>query len=154
MYGVCIQSKLLFITPYVEIHLMERKVYIDGELLPKSEAKVSVFDHGLLYGDGVFEGIRVYGSVVFRLKEHVERLYDSAKAICMEIPVNQDEMTKLVNDTVKANDIDDGYVRLVITRDVVIWDSIRANARSLRLSVLPTPLRSTRRNFTTTAWIW
>lgn len=95
---------------------MPLQVYINGKLLPKDEAKISVYDHGLLYGDGVFEGIRVYGGVVFLLKEHIERLYESARAIRLEIPMSQTDMITAVNDTVKANEIGDGYVRLVITR--------------------------------------
>jgi branched-chain amino acid aminotransferase len=95
---------------------MPSQVYISGKMLPKEDAKISVYDHGLLYGDGVFEGIRVYGGVVFLLKEHVERLYESALAIRLEIPMSQTEMVAAVNDTVKANGIGDGYVRLVVTR--------------------------------------
>jgi branched-chain amino acid aminotransferase len=92
------------------------QIYINGTLLPKDEAKISVFDHGLLYGDGVFEGIRVYGGNVFLLPEHVERLYESAQAIRLEIPLSKQEMIDAVNRTVKANQIEDGYVRLVVTR--------------------------------------
>lgn len=92
------------------------KVWINGKLFDKSEAKVSVFDHGLLYGDGVFEGIRVYGGKVFRLPEHIERLYDSAHHILLEIPLGREQMTQAVLDTVKANAKHDGYIRLVITR--------------------------------------
>lgn len=92
------------------------QIYINGTLFPKDEAKISVYDHGLLYGDGVFEGIRVYGGNVFLLSEHVERLYESAKAIRLEIPLSQQEMIDAVNNTVKANQIEDGYVRLVVTR--------------------------------------
>lgn len=95
---------------------MSTKVYIQGELVDRSEATVSVYDHGLLYGDGVFEGIRVYGGVVFRLAEHVDRLYESALAIRLEIPLTREAMCQAVNDTVAANGIDDGYVRLVVTR--------------------------------------
>lgn len=95
---------------------MPSSVYINGKLLPKDEAKISVYDHGLLYGDGVFEGIRVYGGVVFLLEEHIERLYESARAIRLEIPMSQTDMIAAVNETVKANGISDGYVRLVITR--------------------------------------
>ncbi len=91
-------------------------VYIDGKLLPKEEAKISVFDHGLLYGDGVFEGIRVYNKKVFLMQEHIDRLYESALAIRLEIPLSKPEMIDAVNKTVAANKIDDGYVRLVITR--------------------------------------
>ena len=95
---------------------MSLQVYIDGKLLPKEEAKISVFDHGLLYGDGVFEGIRVYGKKVFLMQEHIDRLYESALAIRLEIPLSKEEMIKAVNETVTANGIEDGYVRLVITR--------------------------------------
>lgn len=95
---------------------MSLKVYIDGKLLPKEDAKISVFDHGLLYGDGVFEGIRVYGKKVFLMQEHIDRLYESALAIRLEIPLSKAEMIKAVNETVAANNIEDGYVRLVITR--------------------------------------
>lgn len=91
-------------------------VYIDGTLLPKEEAKISVFDHGLLYGDGVFEGIRVYNKKVFLMQEHIDRLYESALAIRLEIPLTKAEMIQAVNETVAANKIEDGYVRLVITR--------------------------------------
>jgi branched-chain amino acid aminotransferase len=95
---------------------MSRKVYLGGKLVPQDEAKVSVFDHGLLYGDGIFEGIRVYQGKVFLLGEHVDRLYESARAIRLPIPLSPAEMTKAVEETVKANDIADGYVRLVVTR--------------------------------------
>jgi branched-chain amino acid aminotransferase len=95
---------------------MSRKIYIAGKLVPQEEAKVSVFDHGLLYGDGVFEGLRSYSGKVFRLAEHVERLYNSAKAIWLTIPMSPQEMSAAINDTVRANDIVDGYIRVVITR--------------------------------------
>ena len=95
---------------------MSRKVYVAGKLVPAEQATVSVFDHGLLYGDGIFEGIRVYGSRVFLLKEHIDRLYESALAIRLQIPLSPEEMTKAVEDTVKANELIDGYVRLVVTR--------------------------------------
>lgn len=92
------------------------KVWINGKLLEKDEAKVSVYDHGLLYGDGVFEGIRVYGGKVFRHREHIDRLYDSARAIWLEIPMTREQMIAAVEQTVKANNKKDGYIRLVITR--------------------------------------
>jgi branched-chain amino acid aminotransferase len=92
------------------------KVYINGKLLDKQQATVSVFDHGLLYGDGVFEGIRVYSGKVFLLKDHIDRLYESARAIRLEIPLPKSDMTAAVVSTVDANGIKDGYVRLVITR--------------------------------------
>lgn len=92
------------------------KIYIDGKFHDKAEAKISVFDHGLLYGDGIFEGIRLYGGRVFRLEEHIARLYDSARAICMEIPISRDEMTQAILETCRANELQDGYVRLLVTR--------------------------------------
>ncbi|MCH9653459.1 MAG: branched-chain-amino-acid transaminase [Planctomycetes bacterium] len=95
---------------------MSLLVYIDGKLLPKEDAKISVFDHGLLYGDGVFEGIRVYNSKVFLMQDHIDRLYESALAIRLEIPISKSEMIKAINETVAANQIDNGYIRLVITR--------------------------------------
>ena len=92
------------------------KVWINGELFDKADAKISVFDHGLLYGDGVFEGIRVYGGKVFRLREHIDRLYESARHILLEIPLAREAMTQAVLDTVRANAKHDGYIRLVVTR--------------------------------------
>jgi len=91
-------------------------IYIDGELYPKSEAKVSVYDHGLLYGDGVFEGIRAYDGVVFKLKEHIDRLYTSAHTIMLQIPLSKEQMTRAVLDTLKKNKLKDAYIRLVVTR--------------------------------------
>lgn len=95
---------------------MSRKVYVAGKLVSAEQATVSVFDHGLLYGDGIFEGIRVYGRRVFLLKEHIERLYESALSIRLQIPLSPEEMTRAVEETVKANEISDGYIRLVVTR--------------------------------------
>lgn len=95
---------------------MALKIWINGTLLDKEDAKVSVYDHGLLYGDGVFEGLRSYGGKVFRLEEHVRRLWESAKAIWLEIPISQDEMCRAINDTLKVNNIEDGYIRVVVTR--------------------------------------
>src|SRR5436190_21393342 len=92
------------------------KIYLSGKLVDKEQAVVSVFDHGLLYGDGVFEGIRVYSGRVFLLKEHIDRLYESARAIRLTIPMSPAEMTQAVNETVVANNIANGYVRLVVTR--------------------------------------
>ncbi len=94
------------------------KIYLNGEMVPEAEAKVSVFDHGLLYGDGVFEGIRAYNGRVFKLDEHVERLYMSAKAICLEIGMSPAEMSRAVVQTCKANELRDGYIRLLVTRGV------------------------------------
>ena len=92
------------------------KIHINGKLVPKEQAVISVFDHGLLYGDGVFEGIRVYGGKVFLLEEHLKRLYEGARAIRLEIPVSQPELASAVEETVEANNLQDGYIRLVITR--------------------------------------
>jgi branched-chain amino acid aminotransferase len=94
------------------------KIYIDGKYYSKEDAKVSVYDHGLLYGDGVFEGMRSYNGKVFRLNEHLERLWNSAKAIWLQIPISVDEMKKAVNETLALNDLKEGYIRLVITRGV------------------------------------
>ena len=91
-------------------------VHIDGQYLPKSEAKVSVFDHGFLYGDGIFEGIRLYQGNVFRLEEHLERLEWSAKAICLDLPWSRKEISDIVCETCRRNDLKDGYIRLVISR--------------------------------------
>jgi len=96
----------------------ELLVYIDGAYYPKSQAKVSVFDHGLLYGDGVFEGIRAYSSVVFKLKEHVDRLYRSAHMIMLEIPMSRESMIQAVLETLQKNNLKDAYIRLVVTRGV------------------------------------
>src|SRR5579872_6931130 len=92
------------------------KVWINGKLFDKADAKISVFDHGLLYGDGIFEGIRIYGGKVFRLREHIDRLYESARHIVLEIPLGREAMTQAILDTVKANAKQDGYIRLVVTR--------------------------------------
>jgi len=93
-------------------------IYLNGKIVPEKDAVVSVFDHGLLYGDGVFEGIRAYHGKVFRLKEHIDRLYKSAAVIALSIPITKEAMAQAVVDTCKANNISDGYVRLVITRGV------------------------------------
>jgi branched-chain amino acid aminotransferase len=92
------------------------RIWINGKLFDKADAKVSVYDHGLLYGDGVFEGIRIYAGKVFRLREHIDRLYESALAIHLEIPMSREAMADAVVATVKANDKHEGYIRLVITR--------------------------------------
>ncbi len=95
---------------------MERLIYLDGSYVLKSEAKVSVFDHGFLYGDGVFEGIRAYNSRVFHLTEHLDRLYESAKAIMLDIPLSWNEMEQAVLETVRRNNLKDAYIRLVVSR--------------------------------------
>lgn len=94
------------------------KIYIDGKYYDENSAKISVFDHGLLYGDGVFEGIRAYNKRIFKLKEHIERLYYSAKAIMLTIPMTHSEMSKAVVETCRENKIVDGYIRLVVTRGI------------------------------------
>src|SRR3954447_13013551 len=92
------------------------RIWINGKLYNQDEAKVSVYDHGLLYGDGVFEGIRVYGGKVFRLRDHIDRLYESARAIALEVPLGREQMTEAVLETVRVNNKQDGYIRLVVTR--------------------------------------
>jgi branched-chain amino acid aminotransferase len=94
----------------------ELQVYIDGKFYPKSEAKVSVYDHGLLYGDGVFEGIRAYNGTVFKLSEHIDRLYKSAHTIMLKIDVSKEDIIKAIIDTLKKNNLRDSYIRLVVTR--------------------------------------
>ncbi|MBA4019973.1 MAG: branched-chain-amino-acid transaminase [Pirellula sp.] len=95
---------------------MSLKIYISGKFYAKEDAKISVYDHGLLYGDGIFEGLRSYGGKVFRLQEHLVRLYESAKAIWLTIPISIEQMTKDVNETLKVNNLSDAYIRLVVTR--------------------------------------
>lgn len=92
------------------------KIFLDGQLVDKADAKVSVFDHGFLYGDGVFEGLRVYNGHVFRLDAHLERLSRSARAILLEWPLSLDELKTAIHDTVRANEMRDGYVRVIISR--------------------------------------
>ena len=92
------------------------KIYIDGKFYKKEDAKVSVFDHGLLYGDGVFEGIRSYSRLVFKLKEHIDRLFESAKSIMLNIPLSKDQVIKAVIATLKENKLNDAYIRLIVTR--------------------------------------
>jgi branched-chain amino acid aminotransferase len=96
----------------------ELLVYIDGKFYPKSEAKISVYDHGLLYGDGVFEGLRAYNGIVFKLKEHIDRLYRSAHPIFLKIPLTKAEMSKAVVETLRKNKLTDAYIRLVVTRGI------------------------------------
>jgi branched-chain amino acid aminotransferase len=91
-------------------------VYVSGDFRPSADAAISVFDHGLLYGDGVFEGIRAYNGRIFKLERHIERLFDSAKAIRLEIPHSPEEVCEIVVDTCRRNEIHDGYIRLVVTR--------------------------------------
>jgi branched-chain amino acid aminotransferase len=95
---------------------MALKIWLDDKLVDEADAKISVFDHGLLYGDGVFEGIRVYSSKVFELDAHIRRLFESAKAIRLDIPMKKDQLINAVEKTVEANGVIDGYIRLVVTR--------------------------------------
>ena len=94
------------------------KVWVNGQLVDKEDARLSVFDHGTLYGDGVFEGIRVYGGRIFECQAHVDRLFTSAKAIRLAIPCTKQEIVDAMNETIKANQVGDGYIRLVVTRGV------------------------------------
>lgn len=95
---------------------MELFVYFNGKFVPKSEAKTSVYDHGFLYGDGVFEGIRAYNGKIFRLEEHLERMYDSARAIDLKIPLTKEEMKKAIIDTLRKNNLRDAYIRPIVSR--------------------------------------
>ena len=140
----------------------ELVVYIDGEYYPKSQAKISVFDHGLLYGDGVFEGIREYNGVVFKLKEHVDRLYRSAHAIMLKIPIAKEEMTQAVVETLRKNKLKDSYIRLVVTRGlgdlgldprkcpkpsiIIITDTIKLHTEDAKENGITTMFSWIRRN--------
>ncbi len=97
---------------------MNRVIFMNGKLVPENEAVISVFDHGYLYGDGVFEGIRAYNGRVFKLEEHVQRLYESAHSIMLPIAYSKEEMIQAVVDTVNANKLRDAYIRLVVSRGV------------------------------------
>jgi len=99
-------------------HSKQLQIYIDGKFYSEADAKISVFDHGLLYGDGIFEGIRFYDGRVFRLEEHLERLWDSARSICLEIPMSINEMTEALLETIRQNELRDGYIRLLVTRGI------------------------------------
>ncbi len=97
---------------------MGLKIWLNDKLVDEADAKISVFDHGLLYGDGVFEGIRVYSGRIFELEAHLKRLYESAKVLRLKMPMNKDDMAKAVQTTAAANNLNDGYIRLVVTRGV------------------------------------
>ncbi|MGQ3683601.1 MAG: branched-chain-amino-acid transaminase [Candidatus Loosdrechtia sp.] len=97
---------------------MGLKIYISGQIVPEEDAKISVFDHGLLYGDGVFEGIRAYNGKLFTLDQHLDRLYDSATAISLQIPLTKEEMANAIKKTLEANNLKDSYIRLIVTRGV------------------------------------
>jgi len=144
---------------------MNQIVYIDGQFLPKSEAKISVFDHGLLYGDGVFEGIRAYKNLVFCLDEHLDRLYMSARAIALHIPIGKQEFSDIIVETLRRNKLDSGYIRPVVTRGVgdlgldprrcskasiiVIADQLVIYPREYYEEGLDVAIVSTRRNLST-----
>ena len=97
---------------------MSRQIYLNGEIVPEEEAKISVFDHGYLYGDGIFEGIRAYNGRVFKLKEHIDRLYRSAKTLMLKMPLKPDEMKEAILETIRANELEDAYIRVVVSRGV------------------------------------
>src|SRR5947207_9781183 len=92
------------------------KISINGQLVDKEDAKISVFDHGFLYGDGAFEGIRSYNGLVFKLPEHIDRLYETAHTLMIDIQLTKQEMQKAIIDTLKANDLKDAYIRVIVTR--------------------------------------
>ena len=136
------------------------KIYLDGEFVDKDEAKISVFDHGLLYGDGIFEGIRIYKKCVYRLEQHLERLWYSAKDIMLTIPMSVEEMAEAICESCRINGIEDGYIRLLVTRGkgdlglspdscpvasvIIIADSIRLYPEehySVGLSIVTVPTR-------------
>ncbi len=98
--------------------MSSEQIFLNGELVKQEDAKISVFDHGLLYGDGIFEGIRAYNGRVFRFDEHLDRLYESAKAIMLDIPMSKAEMKEAVLKTIRANELEDAYIRLVVSRGV------------------------------------
>jgi len=140
----------------------ELKVYIDGEYYSKSQAKISVYDHGFLYGDGVFEGIREYNGVVFKLKEHIDRLYRSAHAILLNIQISKEEMMKAVVETLRKNKMKDSYIRLVVSRGIgdlgldprkcpkptiiIITDTIQIRAGNAKETGITTVFSWVRRN--------
>lgn len=140
----------------------ELQVYIDGQYYPKSQAKISVYDHGFLYGDGVFEGIREYNGVVFKLKEHIDRLYRSAQAIMLQIPLTKKEMIQTVVQTLRKNKMKDSYIRLIVSRGVgdlgldprkctkptiiVITDTINIQASNAKETGITTMFSWVRRN--------
>ncbi|KHF29746.1 D-alanine aminotransferase [Anoxybacillus sp. BCO1] len=98
--------------------MSEQWIFLNDEFVTKENAKISVYDHGFLYGDGVFEGIRVYSGNVFRMKEHIDRLYNSAKSILLNIPYTKEELTNIIVQTVQKNGFEDAYIRVVVSRGV------------------------------------
>jgi branched-chain amino acid aminotransferase len=128
------------------------QIYLNGALVAKEQAVVSVFDHGLLYGDGVFEGIRAYNGRVFRLKEHLDRLYRSARAIVLDIGMTPAEMQGAVLQTLRANGLRDAYIRLVVTRGVGDLGWTPKSAPTRPFSSSPTKSLFIPRNVTPKAW--
>jgi branched-subunit amino acid aminotransferase/4-amino-4-deoxychorismate lyase len=128
------------------------KIFIDGKYYDERDAKISVFDHGLLYGDGIFEGIRAYHGRVFKLKEHIDRLFYSAKAILLEIPMSPAQIMRATVETCRKNKIRDGYIRLVVTRGVGTLGLNPRAAKIRRSSSSRTKSSFIRRRFTGAAW--
>lgn len=122
--------------------MTEQLIFLDGQLVKKEDAKISVYDHGLLYGDGIFEGIRVYNGNIFRLKEHLVRLYESAKSILLTIPYSYEELQDIIIKTIQANELKSGYIRLVVTRGVgdLGIDPFKCNNASVIVIVEPLAL--------------
>jgi branched-chain amino acid aminotransferase len=118
----------------------EQWIFLNDKLVKKEEAVISVYDHGFLYGDGVFEGIRMYKGVVFRLKEHIDRLYDSAKSIMLNIPKTKEEMTQIIVDTLKKNELEDAYIRVVVSRGVGDLGLDPNNCKKPQIIVIAEPL--------------
>jgi len=143
----------------------EQFIFINGEFKTKEEATVSVFDHGFLYGDGVFEGIRVYEGNIFRSRAHIDRLYDSAKAICLTIPYEKDELEQYMIETIRKNKLENAYIRLIVSRGegglgldpdrchnpnvIIIVDQVTLYPKELYENGLPIITASTRRNIPT-----
>lgn len=120
--------------------MTEQKIFLDGEFVAKEDAKISVYDHGLLYGDGIFEGIRVYNGNIFRLKQHLVRLYESAKSILLTIPYTIEEMTEIVVESVRVNELKSAYIRLVVTRGVGNLGIDPSNCKKASVIVIVEPL--------------
>ncbi|AIE60947.1 branched-chain-amino-acid transaminase [Bacillus methanolicus] len=120
--------------------MSEQWIYLNGEFVTKENAKISVYDHGFLYGDGVFEGIRVYSGNIFRMKEHMDRLYRSAKSIMLEIPHTQDELTEIIAETVQRNRFEDAYIRVVVSRGVGDLGLDPNNCKEASVVVIVEPL--------------
>lgn len=119
----------------------EQWIFLDGKLVTKEDAVVSVYDHGFLYGDGVFEGIRSYNGNIFRLNEHLTRLYESAKSVMIDIPYTKEEMTQVLIETLRKNNLKDAYIRLVVSRGVGDLGLDPANCRKPSVIVIAEPLR-------------